>query len=90
MLLRRTKQLQAIGSNSIVTSTDNDESNYGTGQQISVNDEYITYSPSELMGKKKNKNKEDSKNKQKILSDIIRKMAKKTTDIQSDNKKKKM
>lgn len=39
-----TKQLQAIGSNSIVTSTDNDESNYGTGQQISVNDEYITYS----------------------------------------------
>ena len=52
--------------------------------------EYITYSPSELMGKKKNKNKEDSKNKQKILSDIIRKMAKKTTDIQSDNKKKKM
>ena len=85
-----TKQLQAIGSNSIVTSTDNDESNYGTGQQISVNDEYITYSPSELMGKKKNKNKEDSKNKQKILSDIIRKMAKKTTDMQSDNKKKKM
>jgi len=52
--------------------------------------EYITYSPSELMGKKKNKNKEDSKNKQKILSDIIRKMAKKTTDMQSDNKKKKM
>ena len=42
------------------------------------------------MGKKKNKNKEDSKNKQKILSDIIRKMAKKTTDMQSDNKKKKM
>lgn len=39
-----TKQLQAIGSNSIVTSTDNYESNYGTGQQISVNDEYITYS----------------------------------------------
>ena len=39
-----TKQLQAIGSNSIITSTDNDESNYGTGQQISVNDEYITYS----------------------------------------------
>ena len=38
------KQLQAIGSNSIVTSTDNDESNYGTGQQVLVNGEYVTYS----------------------------------------------
>lgn len=52
--------------------------------------EYIAYSPSELMGKKKNKNKEDSKDKQKILPDMIRKVVKKTADMQSDNKKKKM
>ena len=42
------------------------------------------------MGKKKNKNKEDSKDKQKILPDMIRKVVKKTADMQSDNKKKKM
>ena len=47
-LTHRQQQLKAIGSNSIVTSTDNEESKYGTGQQISemMNIKHILFLPS--------------------------------------------